>query len=388
MISNLNEINFNLIWLNQFNLPPFEDLPTNCKMLTQYKFESSKSINFMQRAWDKIGIIAILRPIIYVLRGIVLCINLSPKIIKIILLIKLRKPDSVWMVAQGDKLIIIYFFISLLFKKSTVLVLHQWDPISWWLNARGYPQWYFKFIQKILDKIEFDVALNIVPSESWQRKLKLENKKALHVDNFFLDSQFDFRYIHYSYSNNLSVVFIGQLYAGKELEKICELLEKYQEYSGAIVTLHYFGGASQDKIGNIPIISHGFFDADDLTREISIYDVALLPYPMSEGLKETAELSFPSKCRQYMLAGLPIFAYAPLYSGVHIFLNTFLDKESYFNGATLENSFLFLDELMGRNFEERKRLHLISRDIARVHFSESAEMNPFQMKLKKLIKNE
>ena len=388
LISQLGNDFFNLVWINQSSLPPPQDLPDNCCLLSQHSFYTSNFLRLMQRTWDWLGSNFITKPISYFFRALTQFVLLVPIAVKIIIQVKMRKPEIVWIVLQGDKLALIYSIVTFFCKRSTVFIMHQWDPVSWWLYANNRPDWYIGLMKYLVNNLESRADLNVVPSQPWAKKLQLEGKHATNIDNFFLDNQFEYTYLRYVYPKCLGAVFIGQLYANNELKSIIQILERFQNISEIDITLHYFGGASEVNFGNIRTIHHGNLNPIDLTKEISIYDFALLPYPTAIKLRETAELSFPSKSRQYLLAGLPILSYAPQYSSAHTFLHHSLDKESYFNASLDGDPLEFLMHLAQLSFSDRKKINTKIVNLARSKFSISAEFQPFEKLIHNLIDHE
>jgi len=226
-----------------------------------------------------------------------------------------------------------------------------------------------------------------VPSKAWANKLIAKNRNAHPLDNFFDDASFTYPYLNYHRPRELNAVFIGQLYANDELTKICQALLDFEERFKVKVIVHYYGLNPATELAGIKVVSYGFLSHQRLTEEISIYDLALLPYPTESGYAETALLSFPSKCRQYLQSGLPILALAPIQSGVHEFLEQNMSTQSYCNmqsDAHLSSN-EFLSSIVNLGFEDKKQLHLNVRKVGEKYFSASAEMLPFQKKLNELV---
>ena len=388
ILDNLPDIDFSFLWINQWNLKisSGDHLPKNSKIIADYLFEPEEFTKRIQRFLDRLGSTKILRPLSLVFRGLVYYVRLLAISLKIIILIRLRKPDLIWLVLQGDKLAIIYRIICF-FNKDKVILLHQWDPISWWLKATNRPQWFIGLTNKVVDSLEKNAHLNIVPSKNWANKLTSQNKNVHALDNFFDDTSFEYPYLNFHRPGVLNAIFIGQLYANDELTKVCQALLDFEKRFKVEVIVHYYGLNPATELAGIKVVSYGFLPHQQLTEEISIYDLALLPYPMESGYAETALLSFPSKCRQYLLSGLPILALAPIQSGIHDFLSQNMPPHSYCNmqsDSHLDPN-IFLDFIANLGFEDKKHLHLKVRGVGKKYFSASAEMLPFQIKLSELV---
>ena len=388
MLNNLPDIDFSIVWINQWQLdyPKANEFPKNSKVISSFDFEPTEFTKKVQRSIDRLSSIKILLPIGLAFRGLMYYIRLLGISLKIIILIRLRRPDFIWLVLQGDKLAIIFSIIRF-FNKDKVILLHQWDPITWWLKGSNRPQWFIGLMGSVVASLEKKAQLNIVPSKAWANKLILEKKNAHPVDNFFEDASFSYPYINYHRPKILNAVFIGQLYANDELTTICRDLLAFGERYKIEVILHYFGPNKVTELANIKVISHGFINPRQLTEEICIYDLALLPYPVAPDYAETAKLSFPSKCRQYLQSGLPILALAPIESGVHEFLVQSMPHQAYFNVQSdpQSNPNEFLDSIATLSYEEKKQLHLNVRHVGAKYFSASAEMLPFEKKLNELV---
>ena len=384
ILENLPEFEFSIVWINQWNLPYSDSLPRNSKVTSAYDFEPSNFTKLLQRSIDRLGSIKIFRPVSIIFRGCVYYSRLLAISLKLCALIRLKNPDLVWMVLQGDKLAIIYKIIIFL-NRDKIYLLHQWDPISWWLSSKKRPTWFIGLISSLVGGLEKKASLNIVPSKAWAHKLVRENKMAYAIDNFFEDASFIYPYTNYHNPGVLNVVFIGQRYADNELIDIGGVLRSFEVSCKCKVLVHYFGSSPLTDLAGVEVVSHGYLDPNQLVQEISIFDLALLPYPTDPQNKETVALSFPSKCRQYLISGLPILSLAPIESGVHQFLDQNLSHNAYFNIYQNSNPDNFIADITNLSFQNRQRLHSEIKDVARRNFSESTEMRPLQTMLNELL---
>jgi hypothetical protein len=123
-----------------------------------------------------------------------------------------------------------------------------------------------------------------------------------------------------------SFAFVGQIYAAKEITNLIRILVAMH----GKITIHSFGHATIPEIPNVSIITHGYVQNDQIINQIKYFDGALLPYPEGAKFNETSKLSFPSKAKLYISAGIPILSYCEANSGIHTFLTKFF-RHGYVN---------------------------------------------------------
>jgi hypothetical protein len=141
------------------------------------------------------------------------------------------------------------------------------------------------------------------------------------------------------------------------------------------LVLHYYGSdlSIHEKI-NCEVINHGYHSHKNLHLNISKYEIALLPYPTFSN-DETARLSFPSKARIYIAAGLPILGFLPDFSGCHNFLEKNY-KWQYLNifMSNFTSTSAFVNKCLNLNYENKKVNYLKSMKIINNFFSSKAEI--------------
>lgn len=384
IISKLPKYNFNLHWLNQSNLDDNLHLPDNCKVVHQYSLRRdgfllfcSRVVNYFGRRWPKASPLLVLpRITIYLISFFLFTMSLAIRMRK-------EKAGTVWLVVQGDKLVLCYWLAMLISRKP--YILHQWDPLSWWMGHRQYPKWSQKIVGSMLSRLESRARLNIVPSDAWRDLLTSQNKKAIRLDNFIEESVFsDRKYISIREPGSFHAVFLGQFYANSELIQLISSLIPILDFHKKKLVIHYFGSGQPPVVAGCHFVSHGYVRRNELIRKISKWELALLPYPVEAGHEETARLSFPSKCRVYMAAGLSILSLAPKLSGV----NTFLEKEyrPYYKNFVIDSDIeQFIASIVEKNFLEKQQQYVTARNIARLHFSELTELQPFEKLLGELF---
>ena len=96
------------------------------------------------------------------------------------------REDYVWMVLQGEKLLLIYMLISLF--ESRRIILHQWDPLSWWMGHRNHRPEVIRVMNRGLVWLQRRVWLNS-PSHAWEAKLRTAGNKAVRVCHFFPEQE-------------------------------------------------------------------------------------------------------------------------------------------------------------------------------------------------------
>ncbi|MGZ4160500.1 MAG: hypothetical protein ACXVNF_06860, partial [Neobacillus sp.] len=311
--------NFHLYWLNQSNLPEPIKLNAQTELVKKLTFESG---GLTTKIKDRFIRIFSLYPKIQNKIKIFFSF-ISAVIVGFKLGLQIRKTPAnfVWLVLQGEKLAITYYIITWFSGKK--IILHQWDPIEWWMEHKGHSQLLIKLIDQVIHRIEKKALINLVPSESWQNLQKSKGFSSVRIDNFFLNQDI-IRCSHERLGNETEVnaVFLGQLYSNHELQKLIEILKSSASDMGKNLIIHYFGAANaQISEPDVKLINHGFLSRKDLIANICKWDLALLPYPMEERFDAASKYSFPSKSRVYLAASLPILAYCKFDSSPEVFFS-------------------------------------------------------------------
>lgn len=335
------EMEFFNFWFNQSMLQDSDNDPKS-EVILQGKldvvpFHSGRQLKF-------------LRPISAVLNFLKSFFYIILATAKIAKIIKNRRISCVHLTIQGSRMILLGLLVRPFVK---TLIVQQWDPLSWWHNNRQRSL-YYHYISKFTLTLLYKCAdALVVPSFNWQKKLQKKYQKVFRLDNTFA-SNIDHKLI-YVERECPAFAFVGQIYAEKEFTKLVQMLVA----AHGRITLHSFGNATIPEIENVSIISHGFLRSDQIIQEIQYLDGALLPYPVDANFTETSELSFPSKAKLYISAGIPIVSYCEASSGIHIFLTKFY-QPGYVNlkygGRFKRYSFKELDQLRRRAEKISSRL--------------------------------
>jgi hypothetical protein len=376
-ISSLAEFQFRFYWFNQSRLDTGVKLPPNCNTLAIVGTSYGRVLTFLVRACNFLLRRAPLfaKPVFAVKTALAL-ISLLTTSVKLGLKVRRDPSRLVWFVVQGERSVIAYRIVSWIARKP--YLLQQWDPLSWWMGHRQYPRRIIRMAQRLLSRLEQNALVNIVPSDAWKELLEAQGKSALRLDNFIRQPLLDEpRFLAIRDPRALHAVFVGQFYAGQELARTAEALNAVLRPIGRHLVIHLFGSSAPVHLAGSEVISHGHLQRDELIRRISKWDLALLPYPTSAGHEETARLSFPSKARVYLAAGLPILACAPAFSGVHQFLDKHYPQH-YCNIEVKSRPATFVHSVLEASYEARKARYLDARSLVGREFSESAELQPLR----------
>ena len=376
-IRSLSEYQFRFYWLNQSRLDTKVTMPANCCTLAILDTHYGRVLSFLVRGCNFLlrHLPYVAKPI-YTVKTALALGSLMITAVKLGLLVRKDPARLVWFVVQGERTTIAYRIVSRIAKKP--YLLQQWDPLSWWMGHRGYPNRLIRAAQRQLHRLEIGALVNIVPSDAWKEKLQQEGKAVTRLDNFIQHSLLDeTRFMAVRDPAALHAVFIGQFYASVELVRIVQALQLCLKSTNRRLVIHLFGASSPVHFEGCEVISHGHLERDDLIRRIAKWDLALLPYPTAPGHEETARLSFPSKARVYLAAGLPILACAPTISGVHRFLAQHYSNH-YFNIELKSFPSTFVNNLLETSYASRCISFQEARRLVSVEFSESAELQPLR----------
>lgn len=380
-LENTDFIAVDFYWLNQSLLPSEESLPSNSSLVFHGNFAYGKVKHALRVGLERLfGWIPKVRSLLIVSFALI-----HPCYLGLRLGLKLRysRADVLWMVLQGERLAITYWIISKLADKP--IILQQWDPMSWWLNHRGYPNWLSSRIEKLVESLEARAKLNLVPSHAWQSALVSKGRSAHRIDNFFLDNEPKQTLLVRAMSlGQLNAVFLGQLYSNRELTLILGDLSRYCRLNGLEFVLHYFGSSIDGfKCDGVRIENHGHVDRESLLARIAKWDAAILPYPTERRFEDASRLSFPSKARVYIAAGLPIISLSALDSSPHQFLSRCY-RENYFNIVEGGDLPKFINYCREDTLEGMRRRRASGKKVIEDHFSSGVELAPFHKFLRSL----
>jgi len=377
-ISSISDVHFELFWVDHMGLPPQFIIPDNCSIARVFGFQLYGIWMAIARLTKRLGERSAL------LRRLGLMVRVSMWMAKTSLIglqlgFALRRSSSrlVWCVVQGEKTVLCYTIAALVSGKK--LVLQQWDPLSWWMTHRGHPKGVYRLMRALLDRLERRAILNVVPSDAWKARLRSEGKESIRLDNFFddpVDEPQDL--VLLSDPAAVHVVFVGQFYSNTELESLISFLVRTLLGESKSLVLHYFGYDNPTQTsGGYHFVVHGALPRGELVKRISKWDLALLPYPTEDRFSETSSLSFPSKSRVYLAAGLPIVSWAREGSSPDIFFREHYAAH-YHNVTTGRGSEEFVRSVVKASPEERRRRYAVAQRILAEQFSYSSELVPFR----------
>jgi hypothetical protein len=373
-----------VLWINQSRLRQAPDTHT-FRPGREYRFELPHWLGApLHRLVTRIGQPS--RPALALQTVITfwLCVRIAASIIRIRRGQRRRHDNDVlWLVLQGEKLLFVYWLVSW-FEKNRI-ILHQWDPLSWWMGHRGHRPEVIRFMTRLLTQVEARAWLNLVPSIPWVDKLTAVGRSVHRVDNFFSRAELTpAPAIRLRTPGRINLAFMGQLYADAELKSCLLLLGQCARRLHRKLTIHYFGADTCRLSPDIEVISYGYRPRGEAITMMSKWDAALLPYPADEKFEETARLSFPSKARAYLAAGLPIVANAPAASSVERFFREFY-RPYFFNAALDENAAEFLAQFIDEPLDAWRLRNQHAMALIREWFSEEAELVPLAHALQRGI---
>jgi len=376
-ISGLSEHQFRFYWLNQSRLDTQISMPENCRTVAMVGTHYGRVLTFLVRTCNFLlrHLPFMARPI-YAVKTALALGSLLATAVKLGLMVRRDPARLVWFVLQGERPTIAYRIVSWIARKP--YLLQQWDPLSWWMGHRQYPGKLIRAAQGLLHRLEQGALVNIVPSDAWKEKLQQDGKAVTRLDNFISQRLLEeTRFVAVRDPAALHAVFVGQFYAGAELVRTVQTLQQSLQASDRRLVIHLFGSNTGVQFEGCEVIAHGHLERDALIRRIAKWDLALLPYPTAAGHAETARLSFPSKARVYLAAGLPILACAPTFSGVHRFLAQHYPTH-YRNIEVNNHPTAFIDSPLSASYASRVARFQEARRLVAAEFSEAAELQPLR----------
>nr|WP_315187117.1 hypothetical protein [uncultured Albidiferax sp.] len=377
IITSMPDVQFEFFWVNHSGLPGEFFIPKNCVITRVFSFQLrgiwlriarfTKKLSERSSLLHRFGLLV--RVSMWMAKTILIGLRLG---------FSLRNSPSqlVWCVVQGEKTVLCYTVAALVSGKK--LVVHQWDPLSWWMTHRGHPKRFHQIMRSLLDRLERRAILNVVPSDAWKTRLINEGKKSIRLDNFFDDQvTASDSLVLISDPNAVHAVFVGQFYSNTELESLVNILVLTLRKMNKFLVLHYFGhGNPEKKVAGYRIFIHGALPRDQLVARIAKWDLALLPYPTEERFTETSNLSFPSKSRVYLAAGLPILSWAKIGASPDLFYREHYASH-YQNALNNLGTEEFIHSIVEASPEQRRSRHAVAQKILSEQFSFSAELIPF-----------
>ena len=384
VISGLNDFDFRFYWFNQSRLNTQVNLPPNCVTVATVDTTYGRVIALLNRIcnWCLRKLPLIAKPV-FLVKTLLAFASLLGTAVKLGWKVRRDPSQLVWYVVQGERPVITYRIVNWIARKP--YVLQQWDPLSWWMGHRGYPRRLIRVVKGLLSRLEAKAIVNIVPSDEWKVQLEAQGKRALRLDNFIQQQLLDDpQFLAVRDPRALHAVFVGQFYAGQELMRTVDTLQSVLGQRGQRLVIHIFGSSTPVHLAGCEIIAHGRLERDALIERISKWDLALLPYPTATGHEETARLSFPSKARIYLAAGLPILACAPVFSGIHRFLEKHYPNH-YYNIEVKSLPATFVNNLLHASYAARQSRYLEARNLVSREFSDVAELQPLRRILEEAV---
>jgi hypothetical protein len=380
IIASAPDIHFQLVWINQSGLPGHVTIPENCSFSRVLNVE-------LTGLWLRVGHLlgrlgarsAWLHKLSMLVRTGMWLAKTALTGVRVGLHLRRSHARLAWFVVQGEKTVLCYAVASLICGKK--LVLHQWDPVTWWMTHKNRPRKLVPLVRGLLDRLERRAALNIVPSDAWRDRLLAEDKQCIRLDNFFPDPDLASAGQHTLLVSEPSVVhavFVGQFYSNNELDLLLEATGRALGGMGKSLLVHYFGSGSPAATSRYyRIVSHGAVSRDELVKRISKWDLALLPYPTEDRFADASSLSFPSKSRVYLAAGLPILSWTRKGASPDAFYRQWYG-DHYHNAAQDDGLDAFLGKIAVATPEQRRERYSSAQNLVAQKFSYSSEYVPFK----------
>lgn len=381
IIASAPDIHFQLVWINQSGLPGHVTVPANCSFSSVLNLEFT---GFWMRVAHLLARVGAPSPWLHKLSMIVRTAMWLAKTaltgVRLGLYLRRSPARLAWFVVQGEKTVLCYAVASLISGKK--LVLHQWDPVTWWMTHKNRPRKLVPLVRALLERLERRAALNIVPSDAWRDRLLAEGKQCIRLDNFFPDppdvASAGQHTVLVSEPSVVHAVFVGQFYSNNELDLLLEAAGRALGGMGKSLLVHYFGYGSPSATSRYyRIVSHGALPRDELVKRISKWDLALLPYPTEDRFADASSLSFPSKSRLYLAAGLPILSWTRKGASPDTFYRQWYG-EHYHNAGQDEGLDTFLEKIASATQEQRRGRFSAAQDLLAKKFSYSSEFVPFK----------
>ena len=295
--------------------------------------------------------------------------------------LKTRGYDVVWLVLQGEKLAVSYFFLSFMVDKK--IILHQWDPIGWWAQNRGYSARTVESLEQLVQILEKKAYLNLVPSHAWQAEQTARGLKSMRIDNFFAGNPAENKLVFEPRLHDcINAVFIGLPYARDELLQIIYKIRDIAVVLEKKLVIHCFGTKPFDVvIAGTDVVNHPHMDRDALIDCIRPFDLALLPYPLDQRFSQASRYSFPSKSKVYLAAGLPILSLSAIDSSPHVFYTKYY-PDYYFNLLEPSNLESFVRKTISVLPHDLQVRTAYANELVDAHFSKRTEFEPLHSILK------
>lgn len=214
-------------------------------------------------------------------------------------------PDLVVFAAQCPSLVNLLFELEV---GSAKVIGFMWDHPFWWAESHGVSGnqkvLFLERWQKLLENSD----VRFVPSEgalSLFPNAKQGSETVVLYPNLVQPTRIEKSEIATG-RNGLKFGFAGQLYAENELSWLVNVLaEANWKLHGQDVEMHLFGNL-KSPWESPNIHTHGWLPAEEVCRQLTQMDFAVLPYPTDRSMDIISKTSFPSKLALYLAADLPI----------------------------------------------------------------------------------
>ncbi|MCO5084583.1 MAG: hypothetical protein M9955_23360 [Rhizobiaceae bacterium] len=212
-----------------------------------------------------------------------------------------------WIVLEGQTLIRLAHM--LMTKGGLPVHVQVMDPPGWWLRAHNVDTRSSEEILKQFDEVLRGAAGCAAASWAMASHFRHLYKARCAVVVPALDAQLALPAALSPGDGTMRVAFSGQTYATEEMNDLIGAMVDIKN-SGRFrdVELHAFTNHIPTDVPDSTSVirSRGWISQKDLVRELAKMDLLYCPYWFAEGMRETANLSFPSKLITYFASGRPV----------------------------------------------------------------------------------
>ncbi len=214
---------------------------------------------------------------------------------------------DIWIVLEGQTLIRLAHM--LVTQSGLPIHVQVMDPPRWWLQAHNVDARSSEEVLRQFDEVLRGSAGCAAASWAMASHFRHAYKARGTAVVPALDTQLALSAASSPGDGSLRVAFSGQAYSSEELNDLIGAMVDIRN-SGRFreVELHAFTNYIPTEVpGSASVIrSRGWISQKDLVRELAAMDLLYCPYWFSAEMRETSNLSFPSKLVTYFASGRPV----------------------------------------------------------------------------------
>ena len=227
-----------------------------------------------------------------------------------------------WFVIEGPLMV---FLVQRVASRGHRVRMTVWDPPGAWIQYQGYDDLTVASTREAFKDVISRVARCGVPSHEMSRLFKrdygVESVTMIHG----LEPRVRVKSVcKKPEASAILIGFAGSMHCTAEWNVLMEALDSCAwQINGKPVRVRFCGSFKREAALRPQVDVLGYLPVEKVINEMSICDIAYLPYWFDDKLSEIVRYAFPNKLSAYVAAGVPTLFHGPANSSVVKFFAEF-----------------------------------------------------------------